>query len=160
MRNTSVPNIHLRSGGAGHSAAVSRVGRATVQAAPCPCGGVVMLEDGKREFPRRILGRCNESPQEHVFSFDWVSLYERVATPRNYGIRYGSVELLCAPKNHPDFAAKVEVAAREFVERSKGIATQAMATTTPIFAKLQGAAIRTSEDAVGYAHRKSAEVAW
>ena len=71
-----------------------------------------------------------------------------------------TVELLCAPKNHPDFAAKVEVAAREFVERSKGIATQAMATTTPIFAKLQGAAIRTSEDAVGYAHRKSAEVAW
>ena len=69
-----------------------------------------------------------------------------------------TVELLCAPRNHPEFAAKVEAAASEFVERSKGLASQAMETTSPVIAKLQGAVVRSGEDAVAYARRKSVEV--
>ncbi|MCA9802448.1 MAG: hypothetical protein KC777_10810 [Cyanobacteria bacterium HKST-UBA02] len=39
--------------------------------ATCPlCGGRVRLTDGRKQFPRRIIGRCDASPREHVFSFD------------------------------------------------------------------------------------------
>ena len=34
------------------------------------CGGVVRACDGGREFPRRIIGICELSPSEHIFSFD------------------------------------------------------------------------------------------
>ncbi|MBK4738895.1 hypothetical protein [Noviherbaspirillum pedocola] len=37
----------------------------------CPiCGWMVKLDKGEPEFPRRIVGRCEENPREHVFSFD------------------------------------------------------------------------------------------
>ncbi|WP_454737173.1 hypothetical protein [Cupriavidus necator] len=37
----------------------------------CPiCGEDVHLQDGKKEFPDRLVGRCDEHPAEHVFSFD------------------------------------------------------------------------------------------
>lgn len=37
----------------------------------CPiCGWMVRLESGKRGFSRRLIGRCEENPREHVFSFD------------------------------------------------------------------------------------------
>lgn len=40
-------------------------------AATCPtCGAQVLLDQGEPDFPRRIVGRCQESPREHVFSFD------------------------------------------------------------------------------------------
>ena len=40
-------------------------------AAQCPtCGAQVLLDEGEPDFPRRIVGRCQESPREHVFSFD------------------------------------------------------------------------------------------
>ncbi|HNA87597.1 MAG TPA: hypothetical protein PLB04_18630 [Nitrospira sp.] len=40
-------------------------------AAECPiCGAEVLLDRGEPDFPRRIVGRCQESPREHVFSFD------------------------------------------------------------------------------------------
>lgn len=40
-------------------------------AASCPvCGAQVLLDAGEPDFPRRIVGRCQESPREHVFSFD------------------------------------------------------------------------------------------
>lgn len=43
-------------------------------AATCPiCGARVMLDNGGREFHRRLVGRCQESPDEHVFSFDRVA---------------------------------------------------------------------------------------
>ncbi|HEX7820883.1 MAG TPA: hypothetical protein VF463_09720 [Sphingobium sp.] len=44
--------------------------------ADCPiCDAeTVMLERGGAEFPGRIVGRCRNSPREHVFSFDRVTL--------------------------------------------------------------------------------------
>jgi hypothetical protein len=37
----------------------------------CPiCGWMVKLDPGEPDFPRRIVGRCEEHPREHVFSFD------------------------------------------------------------------------------------------
>lgn len=43
-------------------------------AAQCPvCEAQVLLDAGEPDFPRRIVGRCQESPREHVFSFDRVT---------------------------------------------------------------------------------------
>lgn len=43
-------------------------------AATCPiCGARVRVESGGREFYGRLVGRCQESPDEHVFSFDRVT---------------------------------------------------------------------------------------
>lgn len=44
--------------------------------ADCPiCDAeTVMLARGGVEFPGRIVGRCRNSPREHVFSFDRVTL--------------------------------------------------------------------------------------
>lgn len=40
----------------------------------CPvCGWMVKLEKGEPDFPGRIVGRCEENPREHVFSFDRAS---------------------------------------------------------------------------------------
>lgn len=38
------------------------------------CAAEVDLEDGGREFPGRLVGRCHDAPSEHVFSFDPVKL--------------------------------------------------------------------------------------
>lgn len=39
--------------------------------AECPiCGWMVKLDKGEPDFPGRIVGRCEENPCEHVFSFD------------------------------------------------------------------------------------------
>jgi hypothetical protein len=46
--------------------------------ASCPvCAGTIELTEGRRDFPGRIIGRCRESPLEHVYSFDPVSLSGR-----------------------------------------------------------------------------------
>jgi hypothetical protein len=37
------------------------------------CGASVTVEKGEPDFPRRLVGRCAESPREHVFSFDRVT---------------------------------------------------------------------------------------
>ncbi|WP_211960889.1 hypothetical protein [Cupriavidus plantarum] len=34
------------------------------------CGELVHLEEGRREFAGRLIGRCDEHPAEHIFSFD------------------------------------------------------------------------------------------
>lgn len=34
------------------------------------CGEEVHLQDGRKEFPGRLVGRCDEHPSEHVYSFD------------------------------------------------------------------------------------------
>lgn len=40
----------------------------------CPvCSGDIYVSDGAPAFPRRLVGRCSESPREHVFSFDRVT---------------------------------------------------------------------------------------
>lgn len=37
----------------------------------CPvCGWMIKLDKGGPDFPRRIVGRCEENPREHVYSFD------------------------------------------------------------------------------------------
>ncbi len=37
----------------------------------CPiCGWMIKLSKGDPDFPHRIVGRCEEHPREHVFSFD------------------------------------------------------------------------------------------
>ncbi len=38
------------------------------------CGASVYVDDGSPDFPRRLVGRCSESPREHVYSFDRVTL--------------------------------------------------------------------------------------
>ncbi len=53
----------------------TKVIRLVRYAGSCPiCGGRVLLSDGKREYPNRLIGRCNESPAEHVYSFDRMTL--------------------------------------------------------------------------------------
>jgi len=48
-----------------------RVIRLVRYSAPCPkCGETVHLHGGRREFPGRLIGRCDEYPAEHVYSFD------------------------------------------------------------------------------------------
>lgn len=37
------------------------------------CGAKVVLDKGEPNYPRRIIGKCYESPTEHVFSFDRVT---------------------------------------------------------------------------------------
>lgn len=42
--------------------------------APCPaCGATLHLSKGEPDWPRRLVGRCAESPREHVYSFDRVT---------------------------------------------------------------------------------------
>lgn len=40
----------------------------------CPiCNSRVELAKGEPDFPRRIIGRCYESPTEHIYSFDRIT---------------------------------------------------------------------------------------
>lgn len=42
--------------------------------APCPiCHGMLKLDFGEPDFPRRVVGRCSKSPREHVYSFDRIT---------------------------------------------------------------------------------------
>lgn len=48
--------------------------RLMIYSAQCPiCKARVEVEGGGFEFPFRLVGRCLESPREHVFSFDHVT---------------------------------------------------------------------------------------
>lgn len=48
--------------------------KAVLYSAHCPiCGGKVSARSGGAEFKVRVVGRCKESPLEHVFSFDHVT---------------------------------------------------------------------------------------
>ena len=43
--------------------------------AECPiCGGRVLVERGGLRFWGRLVGRCQRSPREHLFSFDQITL--------------------------------------------------------------------------------------
>lgn len=51
-----------------------RIIRLVSYTAPCPiCGATVHLDNGDPDFPRRLVGRCADSPREHIFSFDRVT---------------------------------------------------------------------------------------
>lgn len=48
-----------------------RIIRLVRYSARCPkCGETVHLHDGRKEFPERLIGKCEEYPAEHVYSFD------------------------------------------------------------------------------------------
>lgn len=50
----------------------------------CPiCSGEVEVEDGGRAFPGRLVGRCSDSPIEHVFGFDPIGLAGSPLYPRS-----------------------------------------------------------------------------
>lgn len=51
-----------------------RILKLTKYTAECPdCGAEVQLDRGEPDFPRRVIGRCLESPREHIYSFDRVT---------------------------------------------------------------------------------------
>lgn len=55
----------------GKNADAPKHARMIKYAGTCPiCSAQVLLDKGEPDFPRRIVGRCQESPREHVFSFD------------------------------------------------------------------------------------------
>lgn len=60
----------------------------TKYVAVCPiCEAQVELAIGEPDFPRRIIGRCKESPREHIYSFDRVTklgvfLHQNAIRPR------------------------------------------------------------------------------
>lgn len=70
----------------------------------------------------------------------------------------GTVELLCAPRNHPEWTAKVEAAAAEFISRSKGSVQTAVSAVGPMTAELGNAVVKSGNDALEYARRKSVAV--
>lgn len=48
--------------------------KAVSYSAVCPiCEGKIFAKSGGLEFWGRIIGRCNDSPIEHIFSFDHVT---------------------------------------------------------------------------------------
>lgn len=51
-----------------------RLIRLVCYSAKCPiCGATLHLEDGSPDYPRRLVGRCYDSPREHIYSFDRVT---------------------------------------------------------------------------------------
>lgn len=49
--------------------------RLVIYSAKCPiCEGRVEVEGGGIQFPFRLVGKCIESPREHIFSFDHITL--------------------------------------------------------------------------------------
>jgi len=60
-----------------------RVVRLVRYSAACPiCGATIYLEKGEPDYRRRLVGRCYESPREHVFSFDRITRCGRLLVER------------------------------------------------------------------------------
>jgi hypothetical protein len=60
-----------------------RVIRLVRYSAACPiCGATIYLEKGEPDYRRRLVGRCYESPREHVFSFDRITRCGRLLVDR------------------------------------------------------------------------------
>lgn len=68
-----------------------------------------------------------------------------------------TVELVCAPKNHPEFSVKIEAAAEEFVGRTKNLAIEGVSSSKQIIKGINVSLIKTGSDAIEYARRKSIE---
>ena len=72
-----------------------------------------------------------------------------------------TIELLCAPKNHPVFSEKVVAAAKEFYERSKRFVTRADnesdKASQPIVVEIEKSPIKTGDEAVEFANRETVE---
>ena len=76
------------------------------------------------------------------------------------GTAAGTVELLCTPKNHPEFTAKVVEASEEFVRRSKTHIdnasekiTNAKEKTKPVISKATVVFKDTASNVFNYAYR-------
>ena len=67
-----------------------------------------------------------------------------------------TIELLCAPKNHPEFSEKVVAAAKEFYDRSKRFVVGD--EPEPIIVEIQKSPIKTGDEAVEYANREPVEI--
>lgn len=49
----------------------------------CPiCAGTIDVRDGGKAFPGRLVGACSDSPREHIYSFDAVTLTGRLLVDR------------------------------------------------------------------------------
>ena len=64
-----------------------------------------------------------------------------------------TVELLCAPKNHPDQVAKIEAAAEEFARRSKSLIERAKSGAAPHVTRATVAIKQLAGDVFEYAYR-------
>jgi hypothetical protein len=76
-----------------------------------------------------------------------------------------SLELLCAPINHPEFVAKVEASARDFYIRSLEVGAEipqkpgeAWQATKKVAAAYKADSVKWGADAIDYAKRKSVTV--
>ncbi len=65
-----------------------------------------------------------------------------------------SVELFCAPKNHPAQVTKVKAAATEFARRTKGVFGKAKATVVPKATNVTLAVKEVAGDVSAYAFRR------
>lgn len=55
----------------------------------CPiCGALVNVGNGSSEFKGRLVGRCSEAPEEHLYSFDHVT---KMGIPLRSSSEYGSL---------------------------------------------------------------------
>lgn len=64
-----------------------------------------------------------------------------------------TVELLCAPKNHPDQVAKIEAAAEEFARRSKSLINRAGSRAAPHVTRAAVAIKQLAGNVFEYAYR-------
>lgn len=69
-----------------------------------------------------------------------------------------TIEVLCAPQNHPELVADVEKAAEEFYSRTADLVDETKSSAAPIVASLKESAIRSGADALEYASRRSVEL--
>ncbi len=74
LRETSVILELKKIGINSESGDVIRELRLMVYSAKCPvCENRIEIQSGGLQFPFRLIGRCNESPREHVYSFDHIT---------------------------------------------------------------------------------------
>lgn len=66
-----------------------------------------------------------------------------------------TVELLCAPKNHPNEVAKIEAAAEEFAKRSRHLVDRANTEATPRVTRATIAIKQFVGDVFEYAYRRN-----
>jgi hypothetical protein len=69
-----------------------------------------------------------------------------------------TIELLCAPKNHPEFAAKVKAAAREYYKRSKDLPKEIRRKMKQMTVEIRATIIKAGAEAIEYAQRRSVKI--
>ena len=65
-----------------------------------------------------------------------------------------TVELVCAPRNHPQEVARVEAAATEFARRSRVLWDKASSAVIPTVSHASVVVKQVSGDAIAYAYRR------